>query len=206
MMKLYIRQRNFLLLGFALLFVLGCASSPPSRFYALSSLQEGERRQGEFPADQGLTIVVGPIQFPQYLDRTEIVTRTSSNKIAVSDFDLWAGSFTEDFSRVLAENLSVLLSTESVIVYPGPRSSLAQYRIIMDVIRFAGSLGADVSLIARWAILEGKERKLVFGRKSTITEPSGAQGYEAMVAASSRALEKLSREIAEAIRKQAKSS
>jgi uncharacterized lipoprotein YmbA len=70
----------------------------------------------------------------------------------------------------------------------------------MDVIRFDGSLGGDVSLIARWAIFEGKERKMVFGRKSTIIEPSGAQGYEAMVAADSRALEKLSREIAEAIR------
>ncbi len=76
----------------------------------------------------------------------------------------------------------------------------------MDVIRFDGSLGGDVSLIARWAILGGKERKLVFGRKSVIIEPSGAQGYEAMVVANSRALEKLSREIAEAIRSLAKSS
>jgi uncharacterized lipoprotein YmbA len=70
----------------------------------------------------------------------------------------------------------------------------------MDVTRFDGPLGGDVSLIARWAILEGKERKLVSVRKSTIIEPSGAQGYEAMVAADSRALEKLSREIAETIK------
>ncbi len=75
----------------------------------------------------------------------------------------------------------------------------------MDVIRFDGSLGGDVSLIARWAILEGKERKTVFASKSTIVEPSGAQGYEALVAAKSRGLEKLSREIAEAIKILAKS-
>jgi uncharacterized lipoprotein YmbA len=68
------------------------------------------------------------------------------------------------------------------------------------VIRFDGSLGGDVSLIARWAILQGKERKLVSVRKSTIIEPSGDKGYEAMVAADSRAVEKLSREIAEAIK------
>jgi hypothetical protein len=55
-------------------------------------------------------------------------------------------------------------------------------------------------LIARWAIVEGKEKKLVSVRKSTIIEPSGAKSYEAMVAADSRALEKLSREIAEAIK------
>lgn len=196
MKKVYIRQRWFLLFGFVLLFVLGCASSPPTRFYTLNSLQG----QKESPPDQGLTIVVGPIKFPEYLYRTEIVTRASSNKITLSEFDLWAGSLEEDFNRVLAENLSVLLSTEGVTVYPRLRPGVAKLQITMDVTRFDGSLGGDVSLIARWAILEGKERKVVSLRKSTIIEPSGAQGYEAMVAANSRALEKLSREIAEVIK------
>ena len=200
MIKLFIRRRHFLLFGFILLFVLGCASSPSPRFYTLNSLQGGGSERRESTPDQGPFITVGPIKFPEYLDRTEIVTRSSSNKITLSDFDLWAGSLEQDFSRVLAENLSVLLSTESVIVYPRPRSALAQYRITMDVIRFDGPLGGDVSLIARWAIFEGKERKLVSVRKSTIIEPSGGKGYEAMVAADSRALEKLSREIAETIK------
>jgi uncharacterized lipoprotein YmbA len=70
----------------------------------------------------------------------------------------------------------------------------------VDVIRFDGPLGGDVSLIARWAILQGKDKKLVSVRKSTIIEPSGGKGYEAIVAADSLALEKLSREIAEAIK------
>ena len=204
MIKLFICRCSFLLFGLVLLFALGCASSPPTRFYTLSSLQEGGGELRGSPSDQDLAIGVGPIKFPEYLDRTEIVTRSSSYKITLSGFDLWAGSLAEDFSRVLAENLSVLLSTESVIVYPQPGSGIARYRIIMDVIRFDGSLGGDVSLIARWSILEGKERKVVFARKSTIKEPSGAQGYEAMVVANSRALEKLSREIAEAIRTLAK--
>jgi len=200
MIKRFILRRTLLLLGLVPLFVLGCASSPPSRFYILSSLETGGRELRELPSDQGFTIVVGPIRFPEYLDRAEIVARSSSNKITVSDFDLWAGSLAEDFSRALAENLSVLLPTDSVIAYPGPRPSSVDYRIAVDVIRFDGPLGGDVSLIARWAILAGKEKKVLFTRKSTIIEPSGAQGYEAMVAADSRALEKLSREIAEAIK------
>jgi len=200
MIKLFVLRRRFLLLGLGLLFVLGCASSPPTRFYTLSSLQEGGSERRESTSDQGLVIRVGPIKFSEYLDRTEIVTRSSSNKITLSDFDLWAGSLAEDFSRVLAENLSVLLSTESVVVYPGPRPTSVDYQITVDVIRFDGPLGGDVSLIARWAILEGKERKIVSVRKSTIIEPSGGKGYEAMVAADSRALEKLSRDIAETIK------
>jgi uncharacterized protein len=204
MMKLYIRQRCFLLFGFVLLFVLGCTSSPPSRFYTLSSLQEGGGGPKESPSDQGLVIVVGPIQFPEYLDRVEVVTRSSTNKITLSEFDLWAGSLAEDFNRTLVENLSVLLPTEGVFVYPRLRPGLAKFQITLDVIRFDGSLGGDVSLIVRWAILEGKERKVVTLRKSVIIEPSGGKGYEGMVAADSRALEKLSREIADAIRTLAK--
>ena len=206
MMKVYIRQHCFLLFGFVLLFVLGCASSPPTRFYTLSSLQEGGRGPRESPSDQGLVIVVGPIQFPEYLDRAEVVTRSSTNKITLSEFDLWAGSLAEDFNRTLAENLSVLLSTESVFVYPRLRPGLGKFQITLDVIRFDGSLGGDVSLIVRWAILEGKERKVVSLRKSVIIEPSGGKGYEGMVAADSRALEKLSREIAETIKTLPKSS
>jgi len=200
MIKLLFSRRLFFLLALGLLFVSGCASSPPSRFYTLSSLQKADKELKGPPSNQGLMIGVGPIKFPEYLDRTEIVTRSSDNKIALSEFDLWGGSLAEDFSRVLAENLSVLLSTENVIVYPRPRSVSAKYQIIMDVIRFEGSLGGDVSLIARWSIVEGKEKKFMSVRKSTIIEPSGMQGYEAMVAAHSRALEKLSREIAEVIK------
>ncbi len=200
MIKLFIPRRRFLLLGLGLLFVLGCASSPPTRFYTLSSLQEGGIERRGSTSDQGFVITVGPVKFPGYLDRAEIVTRSSSNKIAVSDFDVWGGSFEENFSRALAENLSVLLSTEIVTVYPRFHPEFAKYQIGVDVIRFDGSLGGDVSLIARWAIFEGKEKKLVSVRKSTIIEPSGAKSYEAMVAADSKALEKLSREIAETIK------
>lgn len=204
MIRSFVPRRHLLLLGLGLLFVLGCASSPPTRFYTLSSLQEGGKELKESGSGQDLVISVGPIKFPEYLDRSEIVTRSSSNKITLSDFDLWAGSLAEDFNQVLAENLSVLLSQGNVIIYPRLRPGLAKYQITMDVIRFDGSLGGDVSLIVRWAILEGKERKVVSLRKSTIIEPSGAKSYEAMVAADSRALEKLSREIADAIKTLAK--
>jgi uncharacterized lipoprotein YmbA len=200
MIKLLIPRCRFLLFGLGLLFVLGCASSPPTRFYSLSSLQGGGSERGESISKEDPSIVVGPIKLPAYLDRPEIVTRSSSNEITFSDFNVWAGFLEEDFSRALAENLSALLSTESVTVYPRLRPKLTKYQIGVDVIRFDGPLGGDVSLIARWGIFAGKEKELVFARKSTILEPSGAKGYEAMVAAASRAVEKLSSEIAEAIK------
>ncbi len=200
MIKLFTRRSIVLSLCLSLLFLLGCTSSPPTRFYTLSSLHDGGKNLKESTFDQDFIVGVGPIKFAEYLDRAEIVKRSSNNKITCSKFDVWAGSLAEDFSRVLIENLTFLLSTEKVIVYPRPGSASARYRVVMDVIRFEGSPRGEVSLIARWAILEGNEKKLVYVRRSSITEPSGGEGYEPMVAAYSRALEKLSREVAEAIR------
>ncbi len=200
MIKVFILRRTLLLFGLCLLFVLGCASSPKTRFYTLSSFQEGGKEPKNLTSDRGLVIVLGPVKFSEYLDRTEIVTRSSSNRINFSDFDAWASPLSEDFTRVLAENLSTLLSTDSIILYPRPKRSAVDYQITMDVIRFDGPLGGDISLIARWSIFDGKEKKLLTVRKSSVVEPSGALNYDAMVAADSRALEKLSREIAEAIR------
>jgi len=200
MIKLYFSRYSFLALVLCLLFALGCASTGPSKFYTLSSLQKAETELRGSTTDQRLTIGIGPIKFAEYLDRPEIVTRSNSNKIELSEFDLWAGSLAEDFSRVLAENLSILLSTERIIVYPRVKTLPPDYQVLMDVIRFDGSLGGEVTLVARWVIVRGKEKKLVLIRKSSIIEPSGAKGYEALVGAQSRAMEKLSREIAEAIK------
>ena len=58
---------------------------------------------------------------------------------------------------------------------------------------------ADVTLEARWRILGGDGKELAL-RRSTVTEVVGAPGYGAMVAAMSRALGALSRDIATAIR------
>jgi uncharacterized lipoprotein YmbA len=54
-------------------------------------------------------------------------------------------------------------------------------------------------LVARWAIFGDDGKSLLLTRQSSHTEPVTAEGHEAMVAAESRALEALSREIAEAI-------
>ncbi len=53
-----------------------------------------------------------------------------------------------------------------------------------------------------WIITPGsaKEKKVLLVKKSNITESAGAQGYEALVAAQSRTLGHLSRDIATAVK------
>ena len=200
MLNSLFHRRALLALGICLLVSGGCATTEPSRFYTLSPLAiSGTETRAEAPG-HGITIGVGPIKLPEHLDRPQIVTRTSRNELDLAEFDRWAGSLADDFSRVLAENLSILLSTDRVSLYPWRKSVPIEYQVVVDVTRFDGKLGGNAWLIVRWTVFGGRKKKVLFMQKSSISEPSGAQGYEVMVAAQSRALGHLSREIAEAIK------
>ncbi len=180
---------------------LGCAGSLPAKFYTLSPLATtGEVKSEKETAGQTLAVGIGPVRLPQYLARKEIVTRTDANQIALAEYDLWGGSLQDDFSRNLRENLSLLLADEQVSLFPWPALAALDYRVGVDVIRFDGNRGGDVVLIANWTIREGQGAKVVQVQTSRIQEPSGGQGYDAMVGGMSRALGNLSREIAQAIK------
>jgi uncharacterized lipoprotein YmbA len=191
---------TFLALGLYLVVSGGCARTEPSRFYTLSPLATSGTETGVEAAGEGIAIGVGPIKIPEHLDRPQIVTRTSRNELNLAEFDRWAGSLVDEFSRVLAENLSILLSTDRVSIYPWRKSVPIEYQVVVDVTRFDGELGGNARLIARWTVFGGRDKKVHAMQSSRISEPSGGGGYEAMVAAQSRALANLSREIAGAIK------
>jgi len=176
----------------------GCrGTSENARFYKLNSIDSPEEAS---KAGKGVVIGIGPIKFPDHLDRPEIVTRTSRNALQIGDFNRWAGSLREDFSRVLTENLSILLSTDYVFIFPWQKTIPIDYRVAVEVSRFDGELGKSATLIARWTVMDGEKKELKSIRRSSITEPAQGNSYEAMVAALSRTVEQLSQEIAETIK------
>jgi len=189
------------ILGICLFAMGGCASSRSARFYTLHSLStSGEHPRG-VAAEQGIAVAVGPVAIPDYLNRPQIISRSSEREIHLAEFERWAGSLEQDISRVLAENLSALLSRDHVTVlrlrdvHPFP----VQYRIGVDVMRFEGPIGGTVTLAARWSLHREEDGKVLSARESIVREPVEGQDYDALVAAMSRALATLSREIAEAI-------
>ena len=177
----------------------GCASSPPSRFYTLSSLPAPPRDQTGQALRKGLSIALGPVRFPDYLDRPGIMTRSDGNTIKIAEFDLWAGSLRDDFMRVLAENLSILLGTDKIVLYPYFGAISTDFRIMLSIHRFEGTPEGNAALEAAWVIFEGPDKKEGIVQKSQITEPVSGSDYQSLVAAQSRAVERLSREIAKAI-------
>ncbi|MGB8992834.1 MAG: PqiC family protein [Desulfobaccales bacterium] len=186
------------ILAIAAIFLGGCRSQTP-RFYTLSPLQEDQVISKRKSPVQNAVIGIGPVKLADYLDQSMIVTRTSDNQAVKAEYDRWVGSFKDDFMNVLADNIGFLLSTERIYLYPWRLSVPIDYQVVLDVVRCDGRLGDAAWLEARWSIFGGPEKKLLKMNRSSIHEPVRGADYAALVAAQSRALAKLSQEIAEAI-------
>ncbi len=176
----------------------GCAlRSAPSEFYTLSAVAPGESNtQARRPE---LAIGIGPVSLPEFLDRPQIVTRSSAHRLSLDEFHRWGGSLHSDFVNVLADNLSALLGTSRVVVYPADPPFELTHSVRIAVQTYEGKLGEAARLVARWVIVAGQDGQTLLVRQSRITEPVSAGDHEALVAAQSRALAALSGEIAAAL-------
>ncbi len=183
-----------------LLILCGCGSTQPSRFYTLGSIGKYDARTRSTAADQTIFVTVGPVNIPDYLDRPQIVSRTSKNELSLSEFDRWAGSLKDDIVRVISENLTDLLSQNSVFVSPWGRGTGGDYRVIIDIRRFDAMPEGNILLNAQWTIVGKQGKQVLRARKSVITESLSAQTYDAKVTAMSGAFAKLSSDIAEGIK------
>jgi uncharacterized protein len=173
----------------------GCATSQPARFYTLSGISKPDNAPPVM-AGQEETIGVGPVSIPDYLDRPQIVTLSGENEVGIAEFDRWSGSCRDEIARVLVENLSSLLPSQRVVSYAWGRRISLNRQITVDIIRLDGVLGKTVILKANWAILEENGTKTILVRRSDISEPVTSGDYAGFVAALSRSLGTLSRQIA----------
>jgi len=180
--------------------LLGTGTKESTRNYVLNSLYSVETQTQAVADLHDIGILVGPVRMALYLDRVDIVIRDSQNQVRLAAFSQWAGPLHENFSRVLAENLSVLLVTDRVGIFPGTRAMLFDFNVTVNVTRFDGMPGKKADLRARWAILDKKRKKMLFEKHSLLSQPTENDSMEALIAAESRTLADLSREIAEAIK------
>ena len=77
-----------------------CSTTPDVKYYTLNPLSDMQPDIPQGVSGDTLVIGVGPVEFPRFLDRPQIVTRRSQNRVEVSEFHRWAGSFSENFTGV----------------------------------------------------------------------------------------------------------
>jgi len=189
-----IRAIAAIAVGWALaVLIAGCASAP-SHLYTLSASPTAAAQPD--PSLSKLVIVIGPVSIPAIVDVPQIVVHTGPNQVSLNEFNRWASPLKDNIARVVAANLSAMLGTSRV------SSTLnidADYRVAIDVQTFESAPGDAATLSALWTVRRVKDGKTDAGSTSD-REPASQKSYEALAAAHSRALIRLSADIAEAIR------
>jgi uncharacterized lipoprotein YmbA len=165
----------------------------------LTSAKEGGDVSSKYQPAKNAVIGIGPVKVADYLDQSQIVTRTTNNQVVKAEFDRWVGPFKDNFINVLADDIGFVLPTERIFIYPWRNSTSIDYQVTVDVIRCDGRLGDAAWIETRWSILKWPDKRLVKTLWSDIREPVTGGDYSDLVAAQSRAIAKLSQEIAAAI-------
>ena len=178
----------------------GCAAfaprADPSSFYILGALPEAD-----FAADKNtagikanFSVGLGPIELPGYLDRQQIATRTSTNRLSYSETDRWAAPLAESFSRVLGQNISQLLNPAQMIQFPWQSNDTPDYQVKIEVLQFEADSNQQAWLRARWSVI-GRNKKILVSQRSQLNRRAGSLSSEDFVKALSETLGDLSREI-----------
>jgi len=176
----------------ACLAVAGCGSTPTSRFYTVSAVPAPA---GAPPVDASVTI--GPVAIPAAVDRPQMVVTVGPNQVRLDEFNRWAAPLANNIARVLAENLVGLLGTSRVTT--APTGSAVDYRVVVEVQRFELVPGDAVTFDAVWTVKRSRDGKSQSGR-TTMREPAPDRGYDGVAAAQSRAVARLSQDVAGAVR------
>jgi uncharacterized protein len=173
----------------------GCAS-PASHFYTLSPGASAGAVDG---GTSNLVVVVGPVSIPAMVDMPQIVVRTGPNQVSMDEFNRWASPLQSNISHVVADNLVALLGTTRVMLYQQAQNTDGDYRVSIDVQTFESAPGDAASVSALWVVRRVKDGKTHIGR-TVDREVTPEKTYQALAAAHSRALSRLSEDIADAIR------
>lgn len=191
--------RRTLLVG-ALTFTLtGCAVSDPSRYYALATRGAPARIPVAATAPT-ITIGVGPVTVPGYLERPQVVTRDANDGLLIWPYHRWAEPLDIGIAQALADDLGARLPSDRIAVFPWPgaMARVIDYQVAVAVVRLDGAPGRRITLDARWRLLGKGNKELVF-KRSTLTESVPDGGVPAFVAAMNRAISGLGEEISQEI-------
>jgi uncharacterized protein len=186
--------------GLFLMLLIGCTSTP-SKYYVLSSIPGESTVQDTASC---LSVGVGPIKLPEYVNRLEIVAHATQNELSVSDSHLWGEPLSDGVPRVLGEDISRLICTKEVTLFPWKPSRMPDYRVDAEVVSMQGNLGSEVGVEVWWGISYGPDKTARVSRISRYRVPVTGRSYEALVQAYSQALAALSRDVADALKELSK--
>lgn len=186
---------NLLLALTCILLLAGCGRSVPVSYYQLAPVK-GVAAAGGAPAASDMVIGIGPVRLQEHLDRPQLITRSGANRLQLADRHRWAEPLAENIAWVLRENLSTLLGTEHLLLYPWERSAQVNAQVTLEILHCEGMDNTTAQLTALWALNDRDNKPLLSPRRSSYQVPQATPDQEGLARALSEAMARLSRDIA----------
>ncbi len=165
-------------------------------YYRLSATAPASRGASA----SGLSVAIGPVTLPSYIDRSEIVFASGPNEFQIPSNALWIGSLQENIARTVASDLGHLLGSSNVRA-SREAGFKPRYRVALDLRQFHGISGQEAILDLSWRIQDGASGETLSRHSANFREPIIGDGYDSLVAAESRLLAQAATAIAQSLRR-----
>ncbi len=196
-MKKLLRIQFFFLILPTILMLSGCFyNTPLIHSYYLSS-QHSDDVNLKQSIEKSILLI--PVRLPTHLNQSGIVTRSIPGKHNISSSHIWSGTLQDQVTQAVAANLSSLLQTDTISIYPGPHYLEPDYSIEIFISEFSPDPKSFV-LNANWNINNRKTKKFIKNGSTTFSVPVETTDYAHYVEKGSTLLLQLSQDIATAIR------
>ena len=144
-------------------------------------------------------IVISAVTIPELIDRPQIVTRDSTNRVIVSEQNLWAESIKSGVGRTLATRLARAMSDagQPVQVAAHPQTAITDpvLRITVDIARFDASPNGEAVVDALWSIRRMSDGVVRTGH-TVASSPISGSSYQAIVGGWNESVAVVDRDIA----------
>ncbi len=204
------KSGNLILVGLVIAIgtvVCGCSVLSPqedrSRYFVLMPVASSDNTPPTGVASESHTVTVGlgPISVPRYLDRPEVVTRLTDTEFSVSETDRWGEPLDTSVSRVLTQDLSSELPRLEIVPFPWSKKTQIDYRVSVEFLRLERTAEGKADVQAIWTIRKGLENKFVQSGTTTASRAASADQRSAS-AALSEGVAQVSRDIAQVLKRQ----
>ena len=191
---MYQTARSITLCAVVSLLIAACGSSPPVRYFALSPMDSVQQQD----PDDSVTLGVGPLRLPEYLNRSQIVTRGGGSEVEVDEFSRWAEPLTQALHRVVSTDVDNMMNGGMVIAFPleAVVHNEVDYRLLGEVTRFDADRSGRVVLDIQWGISATTgEAAVVIRRSKYETRAARPDDPAIVVSAMNDALAMFSRDV-----------
>jgi uncharacterized lipoprotein YmbA len=161
------------------LMLAACASGPPPEYYRLD---DEAAATPERSAATPEVIAVAGVSVPDRVDRAQIVVEDGGRRDIVASGHRWSAPLGVLVERMLVRRLQAARPAAWIETERSGPAPPAAMRAILVIDEFAGRLGGEVVVSARWEVRDLRHDHLRLG-DITVRANAAGPGYDALAAA-----------------------